>query len=514
MIANLFRHFALPAVVFITGACVLIVEVVAVRALSPYFGNTIFTFSSVISVILAALSIGYYVGGKLSDRRPSWGWFFGIILVSGTVLLGFYFLGVLLLPLFSVLLPVTTGPLVSSLLLFMIPALLLGTLSPYAVKLQSIQLPQEGVGSVAGTIFFWSTLGSISGSLLAGFVLVPQFGIDRIFFGTGLTLCALGLLPLLALGYRQQRLVLTFAVGALLGGIGLTAASYVHGSVLYHKDGVYETIMIYDTTYKERPTRFFLQDQSFSSAMFLDTEDPTDLALEYSKYYELYQVFKPDVTHALVIGGAAYSLPKALLAKLPEASVHVSEIEPSLFELAKRYFNLTDNPRLTTFTEDGRRVLARSTVQYDLIFGDAYHSLYSVPSHLTTQEFFSLVKEKLTDGGVFVGNFIGDLAQEDQSFILSEIKTFKSVFPNSYFFAVDSATQTAPQNIIFIGYKSDRTVDFSAAPFTDHANPLFRTLNEKAIHLKNFDLSRYPILTDNFSPAEYMAAQVLRRSGR
>jgi len=189
--------------VFITGACVLIIEVVAVRVLSPHYGNTIFTVSSVISVILAALSIGYYAGGKFADRHPSLRWFFGIILVSGLVVLIIHFLGTIILPILSTSLSLVSGPLVSSLLLFLAPAILLGTLSPYAIKLQSVQVPEQGVGSVSGKIFFWSTLGSIIGSLLAGFVLIPNFGIDYIFITTGVVLFLLGFIPLLAFGFDR-----------------------------------------------------------------------------------------------------------------------------------------------------------------------------------------------------------------------------------------------------------------------------------------------------------------------
>jgi predicted membrane-bound spermidine synthase len=129
VIAPLKRRL-LPVAVFLTGASVLILEVVAVRVLSPYYGNTIFTVSSVISVILLALSFGYYAGGKLADRHPTLPWFFAIILVSGLVLLLFYFLGTITLPILSSVLSISVGPLVSAALLFLLPAMLLGTLSP------------------------------------------------------------------------------------------------------------------------------------------------------------------------------------------------------------------------------------------------------------------------------------------------------------------------------------------------------------------------------------------------
>lgn len=506
------RQNLLPISVFITGACVLIIEVVAIRILSPHYGNTIFTVSSVISVILAALSVGYYAGGKFADRHPSLRWFFGIILVSGIVLLAFHLLGTIILPILSFGLSLATGPLVSSLLLFFFPALLLGTLSPYAVKLQSVQFPEQGVGSVAGKIFFWSTLGSIIGSLLAGFILIPHFGIDNIIIATGIVLFILGLIPLTIFGFDKKRLFQSLFAGVLLTVIILFAVQQLRGDILYGKDGVYEKITIYDGMYAGRPTRFFQQDRSRSGAMFLDSNDPTDLVYGYTKYYSVYKVFKPDVQNILVIGGGAYSMPKALLAELPNAVVDVSEIEPSLFNLAKEYFGVKDNSRLQNYTEDGRRLLRDSEKKYDLIFSDVYYSFLSIPAHFTTQEFFSIAKEKLANNGVFIANLIGDLSRQRPSLIMAEIKTFQSVFPNSYFFAVESPKKTTSQNIILVGYNSNKKIDLSADALLQNTNPIISSLQNKAIDIDRFDLSPYPILTDNFSPVEYLTSKILRRT--
>src|SRR3989338_3061685 len=505
------KHNLLPVSVFITGSCVLIVEVVAVRALSPYYGNTIFTVSSVISVILAALSIGYYVGGKFSDGHPSLRWFFGIILVSGLAILALYFLGTIILPILSINFSLISGPLVSSLLLFFAPALLLGTMSPYAVKLQSVQFPKQGVGSIAGKIFFWSTLGSIIGSLLAGFILIPNFGVDHIFITTGVVLFFLGFIPLALFGSEKKRLFQSLLVFVIFTVITLFAAQQAEGGVIYSKDGVYEKITIYDGVYGNRPTRFFQQDRSGSSAMFLDSDDQTDLVYDYTKYYSVYQVFKPDVQNALIIGGGAYSIPKALLAELPNTTVDVSEIEPSLFGLAREYFGLKDDSRLQNFTEDGRRLLRDSDKKYDLIFSDVY-SLFSIPAHFTTQEFFGIARDKLTPDGIFVANLIGNLSRQQLSLIMAEIKTFRSVFPNSYFFAVESPVSTDSQNIIFVGYNSNNAIDLKSPAIAQHPDLIIRSLRDKEIAIDRFELSPYPILTDNFSPVEYLTAIVLQRT--
>jgi spermidine synthase len=510
-------RFLLPIVVFLTGACVLIIEVLAVRVFSPYYGNTIYTVSSVITVILLALSIGYYAGGVAADRNPSRLRFFGLILASGIVLLILLLVGTLTLPAVSSALSIEVGPLVSSAMMFLLPALLLGMVSPYAIKLQSLAAPEQGVGSVAGTIFFWSTLGSITGSLLAGFVLIPLVGVDRVLIAVGVGLVLIGFVPLLVLGSRGRgvwtsgiaAVVLTTAATLYPGPPLVDAATIVHRS-----DGVYQQITIYEGAYLGRPARFLLLDRSESGAMFLDSTDPSDLVYDYTKYYSLYKIFTPQVRNALVLGGGAYSIPKALLHELPDAVVDVAEIEPSFLDLAKRYFGAAESPRLRNFVEDGRRFLHDSDTDYDLIFGDVYYSYFSVPPQFTTQEFFALARSRLRPEGVFIANMIGDLSRRQPSLIMTEIRTFQTVFPNSYFFAVESAERTDQlQNITLVGFNSDRRVDVTKPPVTTHTQELIRYLRYKAVDVpRRFELSSYPVLTDDFSPVEYLTARVIGRA--
>jgi len=504
-----FKKFSLPFVLFLTGACVLIVEVVATRILSPYYGNTIFTVSSVIGIVLAALSVGYYFGGKFADKYPTEKFFYSIILASGFSVILLHFLMLFLLPMLGYGLSITAGPLVSAILLFFLPSLLLGTLSPFAIKLQERHFPEKGIGTIAGEIFFWSTLGSIFGSLFAGFVLIPQFGINQIIIAVATILIILGLLPLIKIGIHKKqifKIILFSVIGIILVG----AISQFRGSnIVYSHDGIYEKITIYDGEYAGKPTRFFQQDRSGSGAMFLDSDD---LVYDYTKYYALYKVFTPDVRHALIIGGGAYSIPKALLKDLPNATINVSEIEPSLYELAQKYFKLTKTDRLNNYTEDGRRLLHDTDKNYDLIFSDVYYSLFSIPAHFTTQEFFEIAKSRLNGNGIFIANLIGDLSRQEPSLIMSEMKTFRSVFPNSYFFAVDAPDKIGSQNIIFVGYNSDKKIDFTDPKITKDDNPIIQSLGRKNIDLNRFEFSQYPILTDNFSPVEFLTSQVLQRS--
>ena len=161
-------------------------------------------------------------------------------------------------------------------------------------------------------------------------------------------------------------------------------------------------------------------------------------------------------------------------------------------------------------TTYGRRYLFDTDKNYDLIFADAYSTIYSIPVHMTTEEFFQLAYSKLNDNGIILANIIGDLGRSNRSLIFSEIKTFKEVFPNSYFFAVEDPGLTSPQNIIFVGYKGSNEVDFGSKNIKANKDEIIANLDSKLIDLKRFNLSNYSILTDNYSPIETLAAQVLK----
>lgn len=494
-------------VVFITGACVLIVEVVAMRVLAPFFGNTAFTVSSVLSVILAALSVGYYYGGKLADRRPATELFYTIIFFSGLSLLALQFIGTLILPIFAYSFSIVSGPLAASLILFFLPALLLGTLSPFAIKLQSVQTPAEGVGSVAGKIFFWSTLGSIFGSLASGFFLIPRFGVNQIFIGTGVVLFLIGIIPILILKQRRLRVGKVFFLFVILLSVSLaTLIPTASGNLVYEENGIYQTIKVLDSVQQDRPTRVLRLDRSQAGGMFLDNGEPL---FRFVNYFAFYKVFNPDIRNALVLGGGAYLVPKALLAALPGVYVDVSEIEPSLIDVAKNYFGLQESTRIRNSTDDGRRFLHDSKTSYDLIFSDVYQSLYSIPAHFTTKEFFELAYNKLAADGFFVANVIGALSRQSPSFLLSEAKTFREVFPNSYFFAVTSKTRIYPQNIIFVGLKNNKKYDFTSAEFRDSQDPFISALPDQVVDMERFELSPNEILTDNYAPVEYLTSRLL-----
>lgn len=492
--------------VFFTGLVVLVIEIVAIRMLSPYYGNTIYTASAVLGIVLMALSLGYYFGGRLSDKYPHFKFFYFIIFVSGLLTLGMYVASIVVLPTLSLLFSIIVGPLVASFFLFLIPALALGMLSPFAVKLHhNLTDKTDKVGQQSGEVFFWSTLGSIAGSLLSGFVFIPFFGTDAILVTTGILLSLWGLVGMLFF-LPEKRGVLPLILFIFLGASILSWQSIPKkdSRVIYAKDGVYEKIKIFDGLWNNKPARFLMQDKSNSAAMYLNSDE---LVYEYTKYYQLYKLINKDAKRAFIIGGGAYSIPKALLKDSKDILIDVVEIEPELYNLSKKYFNLQDNPRLTNYTEDGRHFLKISDKTYDLIVSDVYYSFFSIPIHFTTKEFFDLAKSRLSKDGTFVGNFVGSLDSASPSFIASEIKTFKEVFPNSYFFGVSKANSNVPQNIIFLGINGDKQIDFKNIP--KDVDKTIQDIAQKNINLETFDFFKHKILTDNFSPVEYMVSRVI-----
>ncbi len=505
---SLFQEKYLLFSVFITGASVLAIEVIANRILSPYFGNTIYSVSSILGVVLAALSFGYYFGGKYADKYPSEEKFYIIIFLSGLSVLLIKILGVMILPYFANNLSITTGPLIASLILFLIPSFLMGLLSPFAIKLHSIKHKNEGIGKTSGEVFFISTLGSIFGSFLSGFYLIPNYGISKILFSIGLMLVILGLIGLNVVKKNSIQIKLIFA-GVFAGLLGyLTEENYLN-NVIYIKDGVYERILVFDAKTANEPTRYLLLDRSAASGKYLNK--PNELAFNYSRYVDIFQYLDLKPKTFLFIGGGAYSMPNYILENYKEVQIDVAEIEPELLNIAKRYFDLKDDGRIENKVIDGRKLLSKNDKNYDLIFSDVYSSVYSIPVQFTTKEYFELVKRRLNDNGIALLNIISDLYSDDPSLLFSEIKTFKEVFEETLVFKVKTSDKSV-DNFVIIGFKNIDANNFNKLVDRFNKGEIVVNTEDKLIDLTNYDLTNQLIMTDDYAPVEYLTAELLKRS--
>lgn len=500
-----FRKYFVFFSVFITGAGILIIEVLGMRILAPFYGSTIFTTSSVIGVILGALSLGYWQGGKLADKNPNPRLFSLLILLSGLLTI---LINALLKPLgpLGYIFGFRIGPIILSLFLFFFPSFILGMISPFALRLKISNVKTSG--NLSGNIFAFSTIGSILGSFLSGFFLIPHFGVKKIIFFTGLILISIGFLGLYLFKERKEKIlkpeekIIIFSILFMILVVFYFIPDFFTfeglKKIILEKDGVYQKIFIFDFDYLPGKTiRVLMLDRGFHSAIFLDFDD---LVFNYTKSILLYKILNPEIKRVLFLGGGAYTLPQYLLSENKEIEkVHVVEIESQLYELAQKYFRLKPEPRLKNYISDGRRFLKTTTQKYDLIFVDVFSSEF-LPFYFATKEFFELLKERLSENGFVLMNFILNNKKGKDKLLLSEIKTFQSVFENSYFFLTEN-NQVNLQNFIFLGLKNSKKYDFD--------KKTLKRLSLELLPLENLEIFKGFILTDDFAPVEYLTSQML-----
>ncbi len=448
--------WGLLGAVFLCGGVLLGVEMAASRVLAPYFGNSLFVWAAIIGVILGGLAIGYWLGGALADRFPT-PLSLAAVVVGGAV-------AVLAIPLVDR--PVIEwvlawdpgprlDPVLCAVLLFGPMSVLLSAVGPIAVRLQVRALPR--VGRTAGRTFAISTAGSIAGTFVTAFWLIPELGVEQLFvlgaaalFGTAALVGVAGRLPAVA----AAGLVLALVVGGYAVSLGsqhiepLTATSAQNWSPLYRTRGygyvdardpsaVVETqgldvVFAEDTRYHrlavvdDETTRYLRFDNSLQSAMYL--RDPYRTRYRYTDFFHLGIAYNPDARNVLFVGLGAGSSEKRLWRDFPRLQIEAVELDPVVVDVAYRYFNVPRDPRLKIEVGDGRRFLADDERRWDVIVIDAFFA-DAIPAHLVTQEFLELLQTRLAPGGVVVTNAIGAIEGPGSRLFRSIYKTYRTAFP-------------------------------------------------------------------------------------
>jgi spermidine synthase len=187
----------------------------------------------------------------------------------------------------------------------------------------------------------------------------------------------------------------------------------------------------------------------------------------------------------------------------------VVEIDPMVVQVGRTYFHVNDYPRMNVFAQDARRFLRKSSEKYDLIFGDAYHGIQTVPAHLVTKEFFGLVKDRLPPDGIFMMNLISPAAGENSKLFASVTKTLSRVFEHVYVFMLSPANQEASQNIILVAASRDLKVDAARAGQPD-VNPRIVKLLSNYVKPDRYDISKGFVFTDDINPVEYLVAETVK----
>ncbi len=441
------KHYTLIAIA-VGGAVVLALEILGTRILGPFYGVSIFLWSALLTVTLAALSIGYAVGGAVADRRstlltPAW-----ILFVSG--------IWILLIPLMTAPVLRLSEPvglrfavLAAAAILFLPPLTLLGMLTPIVLRLRVSGM--ESVGKVSGTVFAVSTLASVVSALITGFYLIPVFGVRGLTFTLGILLLATAALGFI-LGGKRYTATVTLALILLADAFIRQAAVLGHAgdrqTIRAQAESVYAELTVLDNDHG----RHLLVDGSIHS--LVDTESFTS-GLPYIAVMSLSKYYFDKPGKMLLIGLGGGSLAKGFTGD--GWKVDAVEIDADVVALATRYFGLRPADAAVSVM-DGRRYLSATRESYDLIMLDAFGSS-SPPFHLMTQEAFALCAARLRPGGALSVNI--EAKGWHDPIVADVAATLRSVFSNVIVFPI-AEPPTSIGNIVLLA---------SNRPLVPHGEP-------------------------------------------
>lgn len=530
--SNLF----LLTVVFLAGVGTLGVEMVMPRLLAPFFGTSQPIWAVVIGMTLIYLAAGYRLGGILADRHPDERVLYRLIAWAG-FLCGFIplvarpILGVAQQSLRSVAAGGFIAALISVVLLFAAPVILMAMVGPFAIRIQIHRL-NEGIataGRTVGSISALSTLGSIVGTFLTVFVFIPTIGTERTIYLFAGFLLALGIIGLRDLRYGLLLLVVVgLAIYTLTVSSAIKAADCYRCTLIAESESRYnyiqvaeQTITFDDGTVDPRIVLILNEGQAIHSSYrtrFRQTNDAVDLLTGGGPwdYFAVAPYVYPDrdpasITSMAMLGSAAGTIPKQFLAIYgADTRIDSVEIDPRISAMGWQYFDMEAGdpryPHYAVHTQDARYWLATTTDTYDVIGMDAYHQPY-IPFHLTTVEFFQEVKARLTTDGVAVVN-AGRPPSGDDRLPNALASTMLAVFPQV--FVIDTPSGASS---ILIGVQ--RRVGDGLAHFEANAAqtriPALMVVMDWALHygsepMREFmpDQARFKPFTDDHAPVEML----------
>ena len=425
---------------FVIEAICMVMELCASRVLSPFFGDSNIIWTSIIGIILLSSSIGNTIGGRLADKDDVQKDLCKISLWAAVLILYIPVLSEIILGLLaSVISNIKIGAIIGTVLLFLPSSIAFGMIPPIITKIKLKDL--DTAGKTSGTIHAVSTLGSITGTFLGGFFLVPNFGCDNIML---CLTCVTALMVILVGGKNRLKYVgLIFAI-AIACIYVLTKLNLSNAEAIL--EGEEEYIASYDTQYSKvevvnrrvegENIRYMLIGNGCESATYVDEDKKYELVVPYTKYYDLMYKANIDIKDALMIGGGGYSYPKYCVSHHPKTAMDVVEIDEQITELAKEYFYLDDalrefNNRLNIINEDGKVFINTTDRKYDAVLNDAFTGTTPAES-LTTLETVERIHDILNPGGVYLSNIIGSRSGAYSKFLAAEVNTISQVFDYVY----------------------------------------------------------------------------------
>ena len=492
---------------FTCGAMVMVVEMVGSRLLAPWMGSSLIVWTSLIGIILACLSLGYWLGGKVADITPKITSLAKIIFAAAVSVA---ILGIAANPVLFYISQefsnIYLASVVAALILFAIPSILLGMVSPMIVR---IALESNSrIGATVGRFAALSSVGSILGTFLGGFVLISLFSSGTILMLTAAILAVTsGIVGLQGMKAKKNPVITIILVLALIvTGVWIEISGMPMATVGIHIETPYNHLRIYEGIRRDdyergefKRVRILQTDPVGSqSAMYID--NPNDFVFDYTRFYDLAFFYRPEIKNVLMLGGGGYTVPKNLLAYYPAVSVDVVELDPGMTSAAEKYFEFVRNEKTRVYHEDARTFINRvskTDEKYDAVYWDTFSSEYNIPFHLTTIESARRVYEMLSDDGITIMNIISAVEGHQGGVFRGIYAAFKEVFPHiRIFLATYPNDVNIRQNALIVASKSELSND--------------GIINEQIERLLPHELTK-PVtmdigaFTDAFAPVEYHA---------
>ncbi|MEQ1638287.1 MAG: fused MFS/spermidine synthase [Methylococcales bacterium] len=480
--------------VFMTGAAVMVIELLGTRMIAPFYGTSLTVWSALISVTMIALALGYFLGGRWADRAKYTGLSL-IIALAGlfTLLIPWLTRPVLLA---TDPLGLRVGAFVSALALFSPSLTMLGMVSPFAIKLATARL--EGIGSSSGSIYAVSTVGSVVGTLALGFFLFPLVGSRTILVSLGLALFALALIVAV---YEHKLLK---SAGSWLPSIGLiiiglcllpkivdAGHAYTGGTqfkILSERESLYGWVRVIEEP--ARDLRFLTADASMIGAASITNGKSL---LGYQKIVGLIPALtSKEMARALIIGLGAGHMAKTLRDQYGMVT-DTLEIDPAVATAAVDYFGFKPTGR--SIVGDARYEIRHLTGPYDLIIHDCFTG-GSEPAHLLTVETITELKALLSEQGILALNFVG--FANDRNFALASVaKTLAQVLPELSVFISEPGEDFND----FIFLSSNQALDINSTALLAEQTDWLKK------RLFRVDKSQGQLLTDDLNPLEHLQTE-------
>ncbi len=517
------RHPAfLNVLVFVAGLVTLGVELSAARLLDPWFGNSILVWATLIGLVLACLSIGYWLGGRIADRWPQAELLYGLALAAALLVTAIPLAARPILRAAALsslnLQEVSAGGLAAAAigicLLFSVPTVLLGTVSPFAVRLALADVATGG--QVAGRLYALSTLGSLVGTFLPVLVLIPAIG-------TRLTFVVLGaLLALVALAglflERGRAAWPALASLPLLAGLAWASgqgAIKPEQGLLLEGESVYN---YYQVLQRGPETWLKLNEGIGLHSVYHPQSALSNGIWDYFLVAPLFGAASaeapslPAVDSMYLVGLAGGTAAQLVTDVYGPVAIDGAELDPEVLAAARTFFHLEDYPNVRAVAADGRSwLLAQPAGQhYDLIAVDAYRPPY-IPFHLATVEFFQLVRDHLADNGVVAVNVAR--SRDDYSLVDALAATMGQVFPAVY--VVDESTEdySLGNSLVVATMRPTTLADFQANATAALAGeqPLLAEMARRALPTARPASLAGPVLTDDRAPIEQIVHGIMAR---